>query len=126
MQQRVGDMPNRNLKPNELEQANTVLNEIRNRIASLAGGDEELYFAYRRKIQKELSYDERGKPGHRKALKAYKLGEQGGNCAICKKPLPEKYAVLDRLNGMSGYTKENTRLIHADCDITTQAGRGYR
>jgi hypothetical protein len=37
-----------------------------------------LLFAYRRKIVKELGYDERGKPGVRAKLKALKWGQQGG------------------------------------------------
>ena len=119
-------MPNRNLSAEELLKANSLLVDIRTKMADLAGGDPALLFAYRRKIQKELSYDERGKPGHRKSLKAFKMGEQNSLCAICKKPLPEKYAVLDRLNGMDGYTRENTRLIHGDCDTSVQAERGYR
>jgi hypothetical protein len=47
-------MPNRNLTPDELELARTPLNDIRGRLSALAGGDEELLFAYRRKIAKEL------------------------------------------------------------------------
>ena len=119
-------MPNRNLTQDELERASSLLHEIRARLMELAGTDNALLFAYRRKIQKELSYDERGKPGHRKAIKVYKMGEQNGNCAICNMPLPEKYAVLDRLDAMPGYTRENTRLIHAECDTSVQAERGYK
>lgn len=85
-----------------------------------------MYFAYRRKVQKELNYDERGKPDHRKKLKAFKIGEQHGLCAICRKPLPEKYAVLDRLNAMDLYTKSNTRVLCTDCDTAVQTERGYR
>jgi hypothetical protein len=92
----------------------------------LSGQDAALLFAYRRKIAKELGYDERGKPMLRRMLKARKMGEQKGICPICSKPLPEKYAVLDRLDGMAGYTPENTRLIHPECDTKIQLGRGYR
>ncbi|HEY5046590.1 MAG TPA: hypothetical protein VII49_01045 [Rhizomicrobium sp.] len=119
-------MPNRNLTADELAKANALLNDIRSRLVALAGQDAALLFASRRKIQKELSYDERGKPGHRRAVKAFKKGEQHGKCAICEKPLPEKYAVLDRLDAILGYTRENTRVIHAECDTTVQAERGYK
>ncbi|MDO8533454.1 MAG: hypothetical protein Q7S17_01765, partial [Xanthobacteraceae bacterium] len=109
-------MANRNLTSDELVRANALLNELRARLTDLAGGDATLLFAYRRKIAKELGYDERGRPIQRKALKARKMGEQNGICPICSKPLPEKYTVLDRLDGMGGYTPDNTRLIHSKCD----------
>jgi len=55
-----------------------------------------LRFAYRRKIMKELGYDERGKPGERAKLKALKWGQQSGKCAHCGEELPIKYSELDR------------------------------
>jgi hypothetical protein len=119
-------MPNRTLSGDELKKANTLLEEIRSRLDTLAGGDSGLLFAYRRKIAKELQYDERGKPGQRRLIKARKMGEQGGKCALCSNPLPEKYAVLDRLDGMRGYTVENTRLLCPECDTRVQKERGYR
>jgi UTP:GlnB (protein PII) uridylyltransferase len=119
-------MANRNLDSEELAHANALLDDIRARLKLLAASDDSLLFAYRRKIAKELQYDERGKPMQRKMLKARKMGEQNGICPLCNKALPEKYAVLDRLNGMAGYTPENTRLIHADCDTAVQANRGYK
>ena len=103
-----------------------LLAELRAKLEKLSAGDPSLLFAYRRKIAKELQYDERGKPNHRRLLKARKMGEQGGKCDICPNPLPEKYAVLDRLNGMAGYTVENTRLLCPDCDTRIQKERGYR
>jgi hypothetical protein len=119
-------MPNRNLTAAELLLANRLLADIRARLIDLAGSDALLLFAYRRKIAKELVYDERGKPMFRKALKARKMGEQRGICAVCPHQLPEKYAVLDRLNAHAGYTPENTRLICAECDFKIQAERGYQ
>ena len=95
-------VPNRNLKPDELAAANALLDEIRSRLDSLAGGDAELRFAYNRKLFKELSYDERSRPMVRRKLKIDKRAEQGGNGAICHRPLPEKYAVLDRLSAPAG------------------------
>ena len=61
----------------------------------------------------------------RRKLKDLKWKEQRGACAICGKDLPEKYTVLDRLVAAVGYTKENTRLIHQECDVTHQASKGY-
>ena len=119
-------MPNRNLTLEELSSANALLKDLRARFSEMSSGDPGLPFAYRRKIAKELGYDERGKPAHRKILKARKMGEQGGLCPICSQLLPEKYAVLDRVDAMGGYTPENTRLIHADCDTNVQVGRGYK
>jgi hypothetical protein len=120
------EMPNRTLKADERPKANALLDDIRARLTELAGGDASLLFAYRRKVAKELSYDERAKPMLRRALKARKMGEQSGKCAICSEALPEKNAVLDRFNAVDGYTPANTRLIHADCDLRIQAERGYR
>jgi DNA repair exonuclease SbcCD ATPase subunit len=118
-------MPNRQLTREELQMANDLLAEIRARLDTLAGGDANLLFAYRRKVSKELGYDERSKPMLRRKLKAQKRQQQGGTCPICSKPLPEKYVVLDRLNAAAGYTVENTRLIHEECDRIVQRERGY-
>jgi UTP:GlnB (protein PII) uridylyltransferase len=54
-------MPNRNLTSDELKRANALLADIRERLDSLAAGDPLLLFAYRRKVAKELGYDERGR-----------------------------------------------------------------
>jgi len=52
-------MPNRNLNADdELKRANELLADIRQRLTSLAAGDPLLLFAYRRKVVKELGYDE--------------------------------------------------------------------
>lgn len=119
-------MPNRTLSPDELPKASALLDEVRARLKSLAGEDSALLFAYRRKIYKELTYDERGKPTHRKTLKALKRRQQAGQCAECRGPLPVRYAVLDRLDAQSGYTEDNTRLLCPDCDTRIQTRRRYR
>jgi hypothetical protein len=119
-------MPNRNLTAAELEKANALLSCIRARLIELSGDDPAALFAYRRKIAMELTYDERGKPMHRRALKARKMGEQDGLCARCDEQLPEKYAVLDRLDAIAGYTPENTQLLCPGCDVAIQGERGYR
>lgn len=118
-------MANRQLTPKELERANALLDDIRSKLEALSAGEKDLLFAYRRKVFKELTYDERSKPMVRRKLKDQKWKEQRGLCAICRKELPDKYAVLDRLNAADGYTKENTRLIHQECDVAHQASKGY-
>jgi hypothetical protein len=98
---------------------------IRAGLQKLAGDDADLLFALRRKVYKELTYDERDKPMVRRKLKAQKRAEQGGQCPACSQPLPDKYCVLDRFSAATGYTAENTRLICQACDIATQQSRGY-
>lgn len=69
-------MPKRRVKLEELVFANVMLFEIRARLIALNNGDRELQFVYRRKIFKELSYDERNKPAVRRKLKNLKRQEQ--------------------------------------------------
>lgn len=118
-------MANRRLTADELVTANTLLEDIRRRIAAAAGDDAGLHFALRRKVAKELTYDERSKPMDRRRLKAQKRKEQNGFCAICSCPLPPSYCVLDRFEAALGYTPENTRLICESCDRAVQQQRRY-
>ena len=118
-------LANRNLSPDELNRANELLADVRQRLSSLAAGDPPLLFAYRRKVVKELGYDERGKPGDRAKLKALKWGQQNGKCAECGDDLPLKYSELDRKNAVNGYTVENTELVHAGCHQKRQAAKRY-
>jgi len=76
-------------------------------------------------MAKELSYDERGKPGARKQLKALKWGLQGRKCAHCGEEMPLKNSELDRKNATDGYTEENTELVHHHCHQNRQAAKGY-
>ena len=94
-------------------------------MTTLSNGDLELLFALRRKIAKELTYDERSKPMERRKLKIAKRLEQGGLCAVCKRDLPPTYNVLDRFRAVDGYIAANTRLICETCDRSVQASRGY-
>jgi len=87
-------LANRNLTPDELAKANALLGRISSEIAGLAGDDADLRFAYTRKIGKELTYFERGKPMLRRKLKREKLEKQNGRCAICNADLPTSYNVL--------------------------------
>jgi hypothetical protein len=118
-------MPNRQLSTTELSQAKSLLDEIRLKLRSLSDGDPALLFAFRRKIYKELVYDERDKPTARRNLKDQKWKQQRGLCAVCTEPLPEKYTVLDRFDAVKGYSAENTQLICQKCDVKNQESRGY-
>ena len=108
-------MANRNLTTTEPVLANELGAETRNRLSELSGGDPELLFALRRKVFKELTYDERGKPVQRRALKQTKWVQQGGRCAECGQKLPMAYSELDRKKAIDNYTVENTELVHAKC-----------
>lgn len=121
-------MPTRKLNEAELLEFNSLLADVRRSIERLGGNDPSLVFAFRRKLAKELTYDERGKPTKRRQLKMRRFRSQAGKCAECGKDFPQggKGAVLDRLEAMSGYTKENTRLICRPCDERVQESRGYR
>ena len=101
-----------------------ILTEVRERLTAASGGDRELLFALRRKVQKELMHDERSKPGQRNRVKALKRTEQGGLCPLCHEPLPDSNAVLERFEAVEGYTVANTRLIHAECDRRVEMERG--
>ena len=116
-------MINRQLTSEEIEYVNALLCEIRAKLEKLSQGDKALLFAYRRKVFKELTYDERSKPMIRRKLKDQKWKEQRGLCSISDKELPEKYTVLDRMNATDVYTNENTRLIHQECDVAHQASK---
>ena len=119
-------MANRQLTAEELSQLfGPFIKDVRARLEALSRGDPELLFALRRKLAKELSYDERGKPLHRRTLKALKRGQQNNQCAICGRELPERNAVLDRIEAMKGYTQENTRLVHKECDYEEQERRRF-
>jgi hypothetical protein len=117
---------NRRLTIEELEKlARPLLEDVRNRLVQLSAGDLDLQWALRRKLYKELIYDERGKPMYRRALKELKRKEQDGLCVLCRSPLPKTGAVLDRLKAMNGYTAGNTHLLCPTCDTAVQTGRGY-
>jgi hypothetical protein len=118
-------MANPQLTPDQLQVANELLAGIREQLRHASGGSPELLFALRRKVAKELVYDERGKPMFRAALKKKKRAQQGNLCPICKTELPEKYVVLDRLGAIGGYTMENTCLLCQPCDFQVQADKGY-
>jgi hypothetical protein len=118
-------VPNRNLTQGELKKANELLAEIRGRLTVLAGNDPLLMFAYRRKVVKELGYDERSNPTARAKLKSLKWHRQERRCAECGREMPLKYSELDRMNAAERYTEQNTELVHAKCHQARQAAKGY-
>jgi ribosomal protein L44E len=120
-------MPNRQLTSTELEKMFApLMRGVRDLLIAVSRGDEPLQWALRRKLTKELSFDERGKPGLRRKLKAAKRKQQDNKCAWCQRPLPAEDVILDRLEAMGGYTSENTRLLCRTCDYAVQKERGFR
>lgn len=102
-----------------------LFKKIKEELDVLSAGDPDLLFALRRKLVKDLGYLERGVPMMRVRLKAQKMKEQEGLCAVCGKALPEKGSELDRFEAKLGYTPENTRLVHHDCHIEDQSKKKY-
>lgn len=98
---------------------------MRAALQELAGDDRDLLFAYRRKVAKELVYDERSKPMQRRALKRKKWNLQEKRCAHCGEEMPLAYSELDRKNAADGYTIENTELVHGPCHIARQKAKAY-
>jgi hypothetical protein len=102
-----------------------LFEHIKGRLDQLSNGDSRLLWALRRKLAKELTYLERGKPSQRKRLKEQKFSEQVAFCAICGNLLPFKETELDRIDAFGGYTRENTRLVHHKCHREQQKQRGF-
>ena len=102
-----------------------ILEEVRSLLLQASNGDPKFHWALRRKLAKELVYDERDKPAKRKRLKRQKRRQQGDKCQRCGGDLPQRGAVLDRLDTMKGYTFENTRLLCPKFDLELQVSRGY-
>lgn len=102
-----------------------LLAELRARLIAVAGDDPNTLWALRRKLAKELVYDERGTPAHRIKLKKLKRQEQGGKCALCGTELPNKGAELDRFEAVVGYIPENTRLVCHECHVNDQEQKRY-
>lgn len=120
------EMPNRKLTKEEINTLfQPLVTNVRHKLPKLSKGDTTLLWALRRKLAKELIYDERGKPMQRRKLKQVKCAEQKGKCASCGRRLPQSYIVLDRLEAMKGYTQKNTRLICQKCDQRIQKEREY-
>lgn len=121
-------MPTRKLSTEELVKFRNLFQTTQQSLRELAGSDPALLFAYRRKLFKEFQYEERSKPSQRRKLKRLRFKEQDGRCKLCLTALEPlgRNAVLDRLDGMGGYTQPNTRLLCAVCDRKVQEERGFR
>ena len=119
-------MANPTLDEEHLKRANALIARIKDEIRAMSGDNDQLLFAYRRKVYKELSYWERGKPMDRKRLKLRKWRAQGEACFACKQPMAMAYAILDRHEAIGGYTAENTDLICVGCDTGRQASKNYK
>lgn len=119
-------MSNPQLNEKQLTQAHRLIAKIKKEIETLGKNNPQAIFAFRRKIYKELMYDERSKPRERKKLKDKMWKKQKGICLLCKQELPEKGAVLDRTEAIKGYVEENVRLLCPGCDKKIQEGRGFK
>lgn len=119
-------MSNPRLSESQVEQAQKAIGKIRKEIRKIANNDPNLIFAFRRKIYKELIYDERGKPLERKRLKEKIVKKQKGLCRICKRKLPSRGSVLDRREAIKGYNEKNVRLICEKCDRAVQEKRKFK
>jgi len=115
----------RKLTDSERQSAKELLDEIRSKLDVLANSDKDLLFALRRKIFKELSYDERDKPSARKAIKKKKWIEQERKCADCGEPMQFKYSHADRIHAPAGYNMDNIRLVHSECHHKSQSEKDY-
>ena len=82
-------------------------------------------WALRRKLAKELIYIERSTPAVRNKLKALMWAKQSGICALCSQAMSQKGSELDRTEAYLGYVESNVRLVHHECHINDQAGKGY-
>lgn len=113
------------LSEEDRTKAIAILEQLRARIAEVAGEDRERLFQVRRYIVKRLEFDERGTPTQRRKLKDQKWKSQRGLCALCQEKLPERGAELDRFRAIEGYTIENTRLLCRHCHETVAEDRGF-
>jgi hypothetical protein len=108
-------MANRRLTNEERAGLAPLLDDVSSKLCELAGGDESLHWALRRRLWNQLQYDERLKPPYRAALKKKKRIEQAGLCNMCKSPLPKSHAVLDRYEAMGSrprYSRADARGLH--------------
>jgi hypothetical protein len=113
------------LSEEDRAKAIAILEELRARIAAVAGEDRERLFQVRRYILKRLEFDERGTPTQRRKLKEEKRKGQKGLCAVCGERLPERGAELDRFRAIDGYTAENTQLVCHRCHQKAEEERGF-
>ena len=76
-----------------------ILEELRGRIAAVAGEDRERLFQMRRYILKRLEFDERGTPTQRRKLKDAKRKSQHGLCALVPGPIAGARSGVGSISG---------------------------
>ncbi|MHB8634319.1 MAG: hypothetical protein ACYDBQ_10230 [Thermoplasmatota archaeon] len=118
-------MANRTLDEAQRKQAMEIVASVTERVNQLAAGDEELAFAFIRKVSKELVYVERDSPSKRKRIKRKVWKAQDKKCRECLLGLEFRYSVADRTDAMKGYVEGNIELIHAECDKRRQERKAY-
>jgi hypothetical protein len=118
-------MSNARLTKAQRDAVTLLFEEVQARLKELAADKSDHLFALRRRLYTQLVYAERGTPAARKRLKTKKWKFQSGLCAICNKPMDEKYSELDRTRASAGYTEDNTRLVHHQCHIDDQAKKKF-
>ena len=118
-------MANRNLDETQRQQAMAIVEDVALRVQALAQGDDELAFAFNRKISKELVYLERDSPAKRQRLKKKVWKAQGKKCPECKLDLELRYSVADRRDAMKGYVAENLEVVHGECDRRRQERKAF-
>lgn len=102
-----------------------LFERVKAELYALSSGDARLMWALRRKLAKELVYIERSTPAARNKLKTLMWAKQGGICTLCSRPMSQKGSELDRSDAYLGYIESNVRLVHHECHINDQAGKGY-
>jgi uncharacterized protein with PIN domain len=114
------------LTAEQRERSRLILERTRQEITEAAGADPLAEFSIRRYIYIRLQYDERGNPAQRKKLKMKLFDKQLGRCPLCQEPLIAlNGAELHRTQASTGYTEDNTTLVHPACHRKQQADRNY-
>lgn len=103
------------LNPAQTAQADELFARLKADLQTLANGDEDLLFNFRRKMYKELMYDERGTPLARQRLKKTMWKKQEGKCAVCGKELALEGSELERIYAPKGFVEDNVKLVHHEC-----------
>jgi 5-methylcytosine-specific restriction endonuclease McrA len=113
-------MPNPTLNEEQRTIAMSIVKDVESQIEALSNGDDDLRFAFLRKIHKELVYLERDSPSKRKRVKRKVWKAQGQVCAECHVPLEFRFSIADRKEAVKGYVPENLEIIHEECNRVRQ------
>ena len=104
------------LNPQQTADADALFTRLKADLLALSGGDEDLLFNFRRKMYKELMYDERGTPLARQRLKKATWKLQEGKCAVCGKELAFEGSELERIYAPKGFVEGNVKVVHHECN----------